>query len=111
MEGVTILSAGIATLGVSWGIAILVAIGTFILYLAIDPFDFEDEWGWRSGMALILALVVFGLFSWLCVDTTEVPEYKVTIDETVSFVEFNEKYEVIDQEGEIYTIRERESNE
>lgn len=34
--------------------------------------------------------------------------YKVTIDETVSMAEFNEKYEVLEQEGKIYTVRERE---
>jgi ABC-type uncharacterized transport system permease subunit len=34
--------------------------------------------------------------------------YKVTIDESVSMTEFNEKYEVLEQEGKIYTVRERE---
>lgn len=33
--------------------------------------------------------------------------YKATISEEVNFVEFNEKYEIIDQEGKIYTIIER----
>ena len=35
-------------------------------------------------------------------------QYKVTIDDSVSVNEFNEKYEIIDQEGKIYTVRERE---
>lgn len=34
-------------------------------------------------------------------------EYLVTIDETVSFSEFNQKYEVIEQKGELYRIKER----
>ena len=34
-------------------------------------------------------------------------EYLVTIDETVSFSEFNQKYEVIEQNGELYRIKER----
>jgi ABC-type uncharacterized transport system permease subunit len=34
--------------------------------------------------------------------------YKVTVDESVSMKEFNEKYEVLGQEGKIYTVRERE---
>ena len=38
------------------------------------------------------------------VDTT----YKVTISEEVSLNDFMEKYEIIDQEGKIYTVRERE---
>ena len=35
-------------------------------------------------------------------------EYKVTIDDSVSMNEFLDKYEIIDQEGKIYTIKERE---
>lgn len=34
-------------------------------------------------------------------------EYLVTIDETVSFSEFNQKYEVIEQKGELYRVKER----
>nr|DAR47122.1 MAG TPA: hypothetical protein [Caudoviricetes sp.] len=34
-------------------------------------------------------------------------EYKVIIDESVSFAEFTGKYEVVGQEGEIYTVVER----
>ena len=34
--------------------------------------------------------------------------YKVTIDDSVSMNEFNEKYEILDQEGKIYTVKERE---
>lgn len=44
---------------------------------------------------------------------TEIPiaytnEYKVTISEEVPLNEFMERYEIIDQEGKIYTVRERE---
>lgn len=35
-------------------------------------------------------------------------EYKVTIDDSVSFTEFNTKYEILDQEGKIYIVKERE---
>ena len=33
--------------------------------------------------------------------------YKVTISNEVSFKEFTDKYEVVDQDGEIYTIKEK----
>ena len=33
--------------------------------------------------------------------------YKITIDETVSMSEFYSKYEVVEQEGKIFTIKER----
>ena len=34
-------------------------------------------------------------------------QYKVTISDEVQLNEFNERYEIIEQEGKIYTIRER----
>lgn len=36
-----------------------------------------------------------------------ITEYKVTISEEVSLSEFIKEYEVIDQEGRIFTVRER----
>lgn len=35
-------------------------------------------------------------------------EYKVTIDDSVSMNDFMDKYEILDQEGKIYTVKERE---
>jgi hypothetical protein len=35
-------------------------------------------------------------------------EYKVTIDDSVPMNEFLDKYEILDQEGKIYTVKERE---
>ena len=35
-------------------------------------------------------------------------EYKVTISDEVSLTEFNEKYEILEQDGKIYTVKERE---
>ena len=35
--------------------------------------------------------------------------YKVTLDETISAREFLDKYEILSREGEIFTIREIES--
>lgn len=34
-------------------------------------------------------------------------EYKITIDDSVSMNEFLDKYEILDQEGKIYTVKER----
>ena len=35
-------------------------------------------------------------------------QYKITIDDSVSMTEFLDKYEIIEQDGKIYTVRERE---
>jgi ABC-type uncharacterized transport system permease subunit len=42
------------------------------------------------------------------IPTEYVTQYKVTVSDQVSMNEFNAKYEIIDQEGRIYTVRERE---
>ena len=35
-------------------------------------------------------------------------EYKVTVDDSVSMNEFLDKYKILDQEGKIYTVKEKE---
>jgi MFS family permease len=105
MEGVTILSTGTAIVGISWGAAIIIAlIASLVIYL-INPL--EADFGWRICCAAYIFILSFITLAIVSVDTTEVTEYKVTIDDSVKYVEFMEKYEVIDQEGEIYTVRER----
>ena len=37
-------------------------------------------------------------------------QYKVTISEEVTMAEFLEHYEVIDQDGKIFTVREKDKN-
>ena len=39
---------------------------------------------------------------------SDIKEYQVTIDESVSMVDFTNKYDIIRVDGEIYTIREKE---
>lgn len=34
-------------------------------------------------------------------------QYEVTIDDTVSMTEFNKKYEIIEQRGDIFVVKER----
>ena len=87
------------------------------------------------GLTLVSILIAFGLVLWLddkC-DIDEIPiiflviflggmmclngvlssyktgkyEYKVTISDEVSLNEFYDKYEIVDQEGKIYTIKEK----
>lgn len=59
---------------------------------------------------LMFCTLVFGLIGGQTMkEPTEYEtHYKVTIDDSVSMSEFMDKYEVVDQEGKIYTVRERE---
>ena len=66
-------------------------------------------------MTIFLIVFIAGgaLFGTLVGRTTGDPieyetQYKVVIDDSVSMNEFIEKYEIIDQEGKIYTVREKD---
>lgn len=62
------------------------------------------------GTILTFGCLIGSLFLCLTPNKNDISyiEYKVTIDDSVSFSDFNAKYEILDQEGKIYTIRERE---
>lgn len=77
-----------------------------ILGLFLDLFnDFSD------GIIGAIAGCVVGILAYAIIFECAFPEkyikYKVTISEEVSMVEFYEKYEIIDVDGTIYTIREK----
>lgn len=65
------------------------------------------------GISFICSFILFivGLSCMVFVESgTGKYTYKVTISDEVNFVEFNNKYEIIDQDGLIYTIKEKENN-
>ena len=82
-------------------------------------------WFFAVGIIVLFALLKYGCNSWkepaflvICVVLTIVcgcliPEdkyethYQVTVDNSVSMNEFQNKYEIIEVEGKIYTVRER----
>jgi hypothetical protein len=60
---------------------------------------------------MVLILISITFFALALTDNTNSInhlEYKVTIDDSVSMNEFLDKYEILDQEGKIYTVKERE---
>lgn len=78
------------------------------IYLVRD----EDSWEPLLAMGLLGAILAI-LFGILVGGITSTPisyetQYKVIIDDSVSMNEFLDKYEIIDQEGKIYTVREKE---
>ena len=66
-------------------------------------------------LSVILALIggsALGGAMWYKESKDSPPEtYDVSIDESVSFRDFDEKYEVVERNGEIYTIKARDSDE
>ena len=119
MEGITILATKavncephvLVTLGVVFSIAF--AFGMFLAALK----SLEERDDLFTGIYILIACVfVIGAFH--CIKETNEQisvfshyEYKVLIDDSVPLNEFNEKYEILDQEGQIYTVIEREVDE
>lgn len=104
MEGVQILSQVDIMTSPSWAFWLMLISGIITIISLIA----------KSEGVMIFGVVMMVLaFIFSC--TIKVPtgeyEYKITIDNTVSFKEFNTKYEIIGQEGLIYKVRERELNE
>ena len=54
--------------------------------------------------------ISFALGIGIAIKTDEIidTEYEVIISDEVSMNEFNEKYEIVEQRGKIYTIKERD---
>lgn len=81
----------------------------FIIGTIISAVDSEIEWMFfGTCIGIILGLLLGALASNTC-STPEVYEthYKVLISDEVSMNEFLEHYEIVDQEGKIYTVKER----
>lgn len=91
------------TFGIIFGIALF--IGIIVSFLSDD---------WSNLICGIIVGTIIGLSFGAMVGgvmlhtpTAYETQYKVTISDEVLMNEFLEKYEIIDQEGKIYTITER----
>ena len=115
MEGVTILNT-IEVMGSTWGFSIvglIVAILTLFVLIGTILSITKDG---GSEIFLSSLVVAIGIFiSLMCFGTAneyfDYYKYQVIIDDSVSLIEFMEKYEILDQEGLIYIVREKETIE
>ena len=62
---------------------------------------------WKEFAILIVCVVLFIVCVCLIQEDKYETHYQVTVDNSVSMNEFQNKYEIIEVEGKIYTIRER----
>lgn len=119
MEGITILATKAIYMEPSFsahfGLFIGIAGAIAFAVTALDTRSWLDtvEIIVFSGLAIVF--LALGILSWKVIEKqTSVfshYEYKVLIDDSVSLNEFNEKYEILDQEGQIYTVIERKVEE
>ena len=111
MEGIEILSSTSIynTMFSEWVITISIMLTFVSLILAVICASFE-EYGWLA-LCVVLMMVMFTVAIYGCADNKDSVhhmEHKVIINDSVKMNDFLEKYEIIDQEGKIYTVRERE---
>jgi hypothetical protein len=115
MTGVEILAMEevATTVAFNWTVFWIVVGVTFAIFLfmgislCVSCGDFDDI------IIGVIAGAVLGCFfgaicgSSISITTSYETQYKVIISDEVSMNEFLERYEIIDQEGKIYTVRER----
>ena len=112
MEGVTILNT-IEVMGSTWGfsiIGLIVAILSLFILISIIFSVIKDEGAESILLSLVAAVGIF--ISLMCFGTAneyfDYYKYQVIIGDSVSLTEFMEKYEILDQEGLIYIVKEKE---
>ena len=113
MNGVEILSKKEIYAAKTWValICIFALIGTVIFVIAF----FNSKRNVALNINLVCMIVCFITFLTLVIIDKNTnylqdyshTEYKVIIDDSVLINEFLDKYEIIDQEGKIFTVRER----
>lgn len=110
MEGVTILSETI-TRDINISGYILIFAGIIILIVGILCFVASIQEGLKAYAVLSAIIILFGfvLGTIGIINLSEKPYtvYKIIVDDDVSFKEFNEKYEIIKQDGLIYEVKEK----
>ena len=115
MNGVTILSTTevVAEHTYNWWLAGLIWLAIAIIGGVIGFVLSHDIKVVDAIIGFLIGALV-GILPWLLVClATDTPvayenQYKVAISDDVSMNEFMEKYEIIEQEGKIYTVRERD---
>lgn len=111
MEGVTILNTilpdGLGNIGAIITVVSLLLSTMFLLELSSDKDNMSQEYK----LSIIITIISFisalvGIV--LVVHSNNTTTYEVIVSENVSFTDFTSKYEIIEQRGEIYVVKERE---
>lgn len=109
MNGVEILTSSQVGVGFNFNWIVFVIIFVFITIIMCTSV-YYDIGDWKAGIPIGMAMgLFFGILIGLFLSTPSYYEtqYQVTISDEVSVNEFYEKYEVVKQDGKIFTVRER----
>lgn len=91
-------------------VALVVLITGIIAIAGICTTSFDKAQKVLKILVTISIACVIGSVIGANIETNKIigTKYQVTISEEVKFNDFMEKYEIVDQDGEIYTVRKRE---
>ena len=112
MTGVEILATGEGATGFEPNLLVYLSVLTFCVIGGIIIGSKDKEYGLGAIVGLLIGMVA-GLLLGTVVGIAEIkyyPTYKVTISDEVSMNEFMDKYEILNQDGKIYTVKERTSD-
>ena len=104
LNGVEVLNKYEVNNGIFWIVLSLVFLVVFLIGLIYTIAIHELNEGGLGLMiiGLVLSVILFGLY--LQPSSKPYNTYQVTISDEVKMIEFNEKYDIIDVNGKIYTI-------
>lgn len=105
MTGINILAEYTAGGVPGWAAAVVIVTGVVGLILLLCGLCADNEAASAIGLVALLSFLGASV-AIKVVTESEHTRYKVTISENVKLVEFLERYEILDTEGEIYTVRE-----
>ena len=109
MEGITVLNEYASA---DWAVGLVAIIpGAIIFILCLCLMigqirEHEPEPAFAFGIFCFLSLILITGGIILCSGGSST-HYQVTIDDSVAMNEFNERYEILDVDGRIYTIKEK----
>lgn len=108
MEGIEILAVGQIGVGSSFNWLMAIIAGLLLGATAFVLGLYYDDGVIATGIGLLVGILVGALVGFANGTPTHyVPTYKVVISDEVSMNEFTERYEILEQEGKIYTVKER----
>ena len=115
MTGVEILTSSEIVVDTlfNWGAAAFSFAIMLCIFLLIGVIMSACSRDWGQIVVGMILGTIFGIFAGIIggdadgIPTEYETHYKVTISDEVSMNDFLERYEILDQEGKIYTVREK----
>lgn len=111
MEGITILNSEVV-MAPHWGPIAMFILGMvsifFLLFCILLGFDDDTI---ITALMISAGMVLIGAISSFIIQVPYYTSYEVILEDSVSMNEFLEKYEILDQRGQIYTVKEIEPND